>query len=456
MKHQYFILFITVFLSSSAFAQLFSSGLNGGDKKYSTEVINPYDTVKAGDTIQLATKVSLKDNWKGYYLNPGENGVGSKIEWDNTLLELEGLTFPTPKSKQSGDGYDFYYLNEYVIISNLKVSPDAKPGTYTVTHTDKITVCEIGGQCIPGRGVDTPLSITIGNETKTNSKKSLIDSALKIAVNKNTAVEANASAEGFELSIEFDSNLDLSSSKDLVLIPDNKYNTAKSPFVTLEQTDTGYSFKYLLPSDHEVEENFSAILTTKDAKLTGSTTSLYLETKLTGKVTEGKEAKVAWTSAEKEEHAAFYDPDSKILTDAAEADEGQNIFTILFFAFIGGMILNLMPCVFPVLGLKVMGFAQMSGNDPKKIKIHGIVFTLGVLVSMWVLAGALLALSVTTKINWGEQMGNPIFVGCIIILLFVMGLNMYGVFEIGPKLTSAGGNLQNKKGYSGSFFSGIH
>ena len=130
--------------------------------------------------------------------------------------------------------------------------------------------------------------------------------------------------------------------------------------------------------------------------------------------------------------------------------------TALLGAFLGGMLLNLMPCVFPVLGLKVMGFVQQAGSEPRKIRMHGLAFAFGLVVSMWVLAGIIMTLRNTLghDINWGGQMGNPYFVGFIIVLLFVLGLNMAGVFEIGTSLSSVGGGGA-KKGYTGSFLSGV-
>ena len=126
--------------------------------------------------------------------------------------------------------------------------------------------------------------------------------------------------------------------------------------------------------------------------------------------------------------------------------------------FLGGLLLNLMPCVFPVLGLKVMGFVEQAGSDPKKIRMHGVAFTLGLVFSMWVLAGIVLTLkfALGRNVTWGaEQMGNPYFVGSMIVLLFLLGLNMAGVFEMGTTLTRVGGGVQAKKGYSSSFLSGI-
>ena len=159
------------------------------------------------------------------------------------------------------------------------------------------------------------------------------------------------------------------------------------------------------------------------------------------------------------EMAALYDAEQSInfqkLGTAGKIK--TTLWTAIFGAFVGGIILNLMPCVFPVLGIKVMGFVQLAGDDEKKIRLHGLAFTMGLVVSMWCLAGAILflKLSLGQSVNWGQQMGNPYFVGGIICLLFILGLNMAGVFEMGTTMTRVGGGLQKKKGYSQSFFSGI-
>lgn len=127
----------------------------------------------------------------------------------------------------------------------------------------------------------------------------------------------------------------------------------------------------------------------------------------------------------------------------------------LFLAFLGGLILNLMPCVFPVLGIKVLGFVNQSGNAKAKIVSHGLVFALGVLVSFWALAGVLLALRAGgSQLGWGFQLQSPAFVFGMAAFLLVFALNLSGLFEIGLSATGVGGNLQMKEGYAGSFFTG--
>ncbi len=130
---------------------------------------------------------------------------------------------------------------------------------------------------------------------------------------------------------------------------------------------------------------------------------------------------------------------------------------IIGFAFIGGLILNLMPCVFPVLGLKIMGFVKQAGEDRKKIARHGFIFTAGVLVSFWLLVGVLLWLRNTMKqeLGWGFQLQEPGFVFVLALVLLIFALSLSGVFEIGLSLTGTGAKLSGQSGYAGSFFSGV-
>jgi thiol:disulfide interchange protein len=129
---------------------------------------------------------------------------------------------------------------------------------------------------------------------------------------------------------------------------------------------------------------------------------------------------------------------------------------ILALAFVGGLILNLMPCVFPVLGLKIMGFVQQSGHDRKKITAHGLVFTSGVLLSFWLLAGVLAVLRAGgEELGWGFQLQEPSFVFAMAVVILAFAINMSGAFEFALGATAVGGSLQQKQGYAGSFFTGV-
>jgi thiol:disulfide interchange protein len=131
-------------------------------------------------------------------------------------------------------------------------------------------------------------------------------------------------------------------------------------------------------------------------------------------------------------------------------------FTAIGLAFLGGIILNLMPCVFPVLFLKALALVKNHGAERKKALRHGLVYTLGIVVSFWAILAVLLALRAGgSELGWGFQMQSPGFVSILAIFLFFFSLSLAGMFDLGLSLTSAGGGLAQKEGYAGSFFTGV-
>ena len=128
----------------------------------------------------------------------------------------------------------------------------------------------------------------------------------------------------------------------------------------------------------------------------------------------------------------------------------------MLFAMLGGLILNLMPCVFPVLSLKAMSFANSAGESRSHIRKDGLVYTAGVVLAFVALASVLIALRAGgERIGWGFQLQQPWFLAFIVYLFFMMALSMSGVFEIGTNMMGAGGDLAQSKGYKGSFFTGV-
>ena len=135
---------------------------------------------------------------------------------------------------------------------------------------------------------------------------------------------------------------------------------------------------------------------------------------------------------------------------------GGGLLGTLVLALFGGLVLNLMPCVFPVLGIKILGFVNQAGADRRKVTLHGVVFSLGVLVSFRVLAGLLLVLRAGGReLGWGFQLQEPGFVFALAVLLLVFALNLSGLFEVGLSATGVGAQLQMKSGFTGSFFTGV-
>ena len=134
----------------------------------------------------------------------------------------------------------------------------------------------------------------------------------------------------------------------------------------------------------------------------------------------------------------------------------RGLAATLLLAFAGGLILNLMPCVFPVLGIKILGFVNQAGKERRKVVLHGLVFGAGVVLSFWVLVAILVALRAGgDQLGWGFQLQSPVFVFGLSAVMLVFGLNLSGVFEFGLGATAIGSGLQSRTGLGGSFFTGV-
>jgi thiol:disulfide interchange protein DsbD len=144
------------------------------------------------------------------------------------------------------------------------------------------------------------------------------------------------------------------------------------------------------------------------------------------------------------------------LPAASEGAGGSALLRAVSLAFLGGMILNLMPCVFPVLFIKGLALVESSRHQHMRIRAHGLVYALGILVSFWAVVALLLGLKAGGRhLGWGFQFQSPGFVAVMALLLFFLGLSLAGMFEIGLSVTSAGSGLAARHGYAGSFFTGV-
>ena len=134
----------------------------------------------------------------------------------------------------------------------------------------------------------------------------------------------------------------------------------------------------------------------------------------------------------------------------------MSLFSAIIFALLGGLILNLMPCVFPVISLKVLSFVAMGGNDHAKIRNHALTFVSGVLFTFLLIASTLIFIrSSGAMIGWGFQLQSPEIVGVLTLIMFGIGLILLTDINMAKGLTSIGSNAQSRNDYSGSFFTGV-
>jgi len=385
----------------------------------------------------------LEPGWHVYWKNPGDAGEPPHIKWTNSPQVTVGpLKYPIPKRLPLGPLMDFGYEDEVVFPLQVNLAGNAA-GSATLHAKVDWLVCR--GSCIPekteleiarpvGQGSDTvqpdqQIWARLGNrlpqEPPSNLKIGFVPTGGGFRLTVNTG-QRETEASFFP------------SSPDILSNPAPQAATPTATGITLDlKKDENLAANpkeltgLLLLSGNRAYELVVPSGPPKPARAAPSEAAPAAATSLevsTNPPAAGSTASVAKTG----------------LAGAAT------------FAFLGGLILNLMPCVFPVLFIKGLSLVQSGGEERHKLRNHGLVYTLGILVSFWVLVGVLLGLrSAGSHLGWGFQFQSPVFLSLMAALLFFLGLSLAGQFEIGLTLTSAGGSLAAKQGYTGSFFTGV-
>ena len=136
----------------------------------------------------------------------------------------------------------------------------------------------------------------------------------------------------------------------------------------------------------------------------------------------------------------------------------QSLWWMLIYAFIGGLILNIMPCVLPVIALKILGFVSEAKSEPRRVRNLGLIYAAGVLLSFLALAALVIGVKAAgNHAGWGMQFGSPVFIVCLTTLVTLVALNLFGVFEVilGGSALNTAGELASKHGAAGAFFNGV-
>ncbi len=457
----FFILFVFSPLSQAAFNPF---GDSGQDSKTEASLISEASAIAPGATFSIAIKLKHQEGWHAYFKNPGGPGLPLKFDWKLPAgYQLKALHWQTPHLYTSLGTQFYVYKNTYYLIADISAPANLTPGELaTITVTPTWQLCDEKG-CDPPSSKELSIQIPVKNNlTKDPTNEALFQSIRKKLPQSNALFDITTKVTEKEIILTLVPKTSPPTKiSNLHFIPDAKVTDPDK-----KQTFTTNNGIYTLIAQRAEDSTVPNPLT--GLLLINQHTSISVSIQTSGNTVSAASAaqpsghaiqNQAPTPEDIQAAAALYDADSKIdyvLLDGTK-EKSHNFFTALGFIFLGGFLLNLMPCVFPVLGIKVMGFAQQAGSDPRKIKLHGLVFMAGLVVSMWVLAGIIYTLIFVfgRDINWGEQLTSPIFLAAMIMLLFLFGLNMAGVFEVGTSLTGAGGELQQKKGYSGSFFSGV-
>lgn len=408
------------------------------------DLLADVSTVQPGTPFTVALRLRMDPHWHVYWRNPGESGLPTSIDWTLPDGYTAGpMAWPVPRTVELGGLVSYAYENEVVHPVRITPPADAAPGEITLRAEVRWLECkEI---CLPG---DATLTLTLPVRAETPDADT---AGADIIADARAALPAED--HGWTARGEWSDD-----GLVLALTPPDDAPHVEAPVRLFPITESVIA--------HGAEQSWTADDGVYYLHLAREETADSMPDRIAGVL----QANAAWTAdgaraiaidaplRKAGAPAAGAAPDTDAPAQGADAagDPVQrSLIVVLGAAFLSGLILNLMPCVFPVISLKILGFVEQAQDDAAKIWRHGLIFAAGVVVSFWVLAAVVLGLRASGQlVGWGFQMGNPAFLIAMVSLFTLLSLNLFGVFEVGMGLTSAGQGVDSRTDWRGTFLSG--
>ncbi len=404
------------------------------DAKSKSSLVSEVSSIAPGRTFTVALHLEHPKGWHSYYRNSGGIEMPPEITWSlPDGFQAGPIQWPVPEVKSGEFGISFIYPEQVTLLVDIQAPAGLEIGSTATLQADaNWQICEVG--CIGEDGSFTlALPVTAESQVDATNAPLFQQARQKLPLALPDA-RFRAEASGEDTAV-----LRITPSEEIAelpsdFIPDQAYWKSAKTGGAIERDGKDILIRLPRAKANAFGDPIDQGNTISGIAIGTTPPLLIPETTIQ-----------AADSTPPPSAADSKAPQAKALSLGA-------LLPILGGMFLGGLILNLMPCVFPVIGLKIMGFVQQAGEDRKKIALHGILFTVGVLASFAVLS--LLLFLFKESFGYGDQLGEPWFVLPMMILMLLLGLNMFGVFEIGASATSIGSSLQSKSGLAGSFFSG--
>lgn len=410
-----------------------------------------------GKPVQVALRFVHDEHWHTYWLNPG-TGLVTTIAW--TLppgWKASEIQWPAPKALKDrtgtivGNGYE----GDLLLPVTLTPPADLAPGaSVTLKAAAEWLMCE--DVCMPG---DAKVSLTLPVAASAAPDPAFGARLSAVVANLPRAeaawkLSATRDAKNVTLTVTPTSANPAATPSDLRFFADDNFVAYELPQIVTAAANG--SFVLTLPISPDAPKDtakLAGVLTSSNGwRADGSLPGLRVDLAFTAAAPAPVKANASAPAAPLVTTTGATTAGAPAAAPAAPV----SLLGTLFLAFVGGLILNLMPCVFPVLGIKILGFVNQAGQDKKKVILHGLVFALGVLLSFWTLAVVLAVLRAGgDQLGWGFQLQSPLFVFALAAVMLIFAMNMSGVFEFGLSATGVGSDLQMKSGFAGSFFTGV-
>ncbi len=425
------------------------------------ELAAAVDTVQPGSSFDVALKLTPAEGWHVYWKNPGDVGLPTTLDWK--LPEgLQGgeLEFPAPTRFVDGSFVSYGYEAPVLLLSTLTASSKLEPGgelraqaraTWTICREDR---------CIPGKAdLSLQLPVLAMQAISNDAWSGQIETARRSfpsAGKKGWSATAEVYDDFVQVSLRSPESLGASLSE-LQVYPLARGLVEDDVPARSQPGGAGILVSLARQTGSEVPESTRFLFkwpSVDKQPRNGQTGYDAVELDVDLKTVSGRLSSVVAPQP-----AAEGASQGGLDTGVGEAPpvSDMTIMLALLLALAGGLVLNLMPCVFPVLSLKILSFVQMAGDEPAAVRRHGLVFGAGVVLSFQALAAVMITLKAGgQELGWGFQLQSPAFVAAMALLLFALALQLVGTFDIGYSLTASAGQLEGgTSGYKGSFLSGV-
>ena len=397
------------------------------------ELLADVAAVKPGAPFWVGLRQTIRPKWHTYWKNPGESGLPTEIKWNLPEgVKADPIVWPTPHLFDISGVINYGFQNEAMLLVRITPAADLSGRSLKLAAEANWLVCE--DVCIPEDGkFELSLPIAAAATPAAPATRAIFDQARQSVPTESPWPARYGVAKSGDPTLIIEAKgLKPEMVRDVYFFP-----AEWGPIASMARQTASVG-----------ADGIRIPLKRGDAKaalperLAGTLV-------LTEKTADGEIRQAFDVSAK-------LDPAFLPSSSLADGNEQLSLVEALLFALLGGLILNLMPCVFPVLAMKAAAFVRLAGHERSAMRRDGIAYTAGVLVAFAAMAAVVVAIRASVgEVSWGFQFQSPVFSLLIAYLFFVVGLNLSGVFEIGGRFAGIGQGLAARRGTTRAFFTGV-
>lgn len=429
--YRYCVLFCLVFvlIPQTGTAQEFPG--TSGEVLIKSSLIAETDQPAAGTSSTLAVFMEPQSGWHGYWKQPGSIGLAPQFDWQlPDGVSVGDAAFPVPHTLMTGDLMNHVYEHPYALLLPIEIDASVASGTsLPITVAFNYLACRADA-CVPEQST-LAITLTAGDGRITDESKARF-AAWRQELPRPLGSQANFVTDDNRLrvSIPLPASVELNNphlfvATDDIVDPASEQIFSREDDTLMVETKLSKSW----PADSPPDE-LEALLSL------GSGTGLSLVGHRDG-------APVASASG----------PQSSSTASATGQSSSPLLLTAFLGALLGGVLLNIMPCVFPILSLKVLSLARLTGGE-REARREALAYTAGVVIVCLLLGATIIALrAVGTQVGWAFQLQDPRVIVVLTLLTAAIGFNLAGLFELGS--INAGGKLASQDGVAGAFWTGV-